>query len=49
MDEVFCFSCNTHLCWMTYSGPTGLHYCDSCKEALEREREEDNERENDDD
>lgn len=43
LDEVKCWRCGEHICWMTYSGPTGLHFCDSC---AENEREyDDNESE----
>lgn len=37
LEDVRCFECGCHICWMTYSGPTGLHYCDPCAEEQDYE------------
>jgi len=29
--EVFCALCYEHICWNSYGGPKGYHYCDACK------------------
>ncbi len=39
MDEVVCFECGEHICWMIYSGPTGGHYCDDCVDKVTEELE----------
>lgn len=40
LENVVCFDCQCHICWMTYCGPTGLHYCDACAENQERINED---------
>lgn len=40
MDELTCFSCQTHVGWVTSSGPMGLVFCDSCYEDQLEEEDE---------
>ena len=39
-DELFCIDCGEQIGWLTDSGPRGIAYCNSCKEAEVRRQEE---------